>query len=98
MGEYKKYYKTINTNLSLSHDGKSLKYDLTIPLPIEQKKLDENHEKLIKNALIIQQRQFNRIKDLSPRTRAIITKHNEILRKKSFDKVIDIFKLIVFID
>jgi len=96
---YKKYYKD-NKIIEGAKKKKSTekKINLNQPLPLKNKKLSANHKKLIKNALIIQQRQFKRISKLNPRTENIIKKHNEIMKRKPLEKVIDIFQLIGFFD
>jgi len=96
MSQYKKYYKKIT--IPEKKDEKPKKIDLTKPLKIEDKKLSEAHSKLIKNALIIQQRQFENIKRKSTRLKMILEKHNQVIKKKKLENVIDIFKLIKFLD
>ena len=96
---YKKYYKD-NKIIEGAKKNKTVekKIILNKPLPLKKKELSDNHKKLIKNALIIQQRQFKRISKLNPRTENIIKKHNGIMKAKPLNKVIDIFQLMAFFD
>lgn len=96
---YKKYYKD-NKIIEGAKKKKSTekKIDLSNPLPLKNKKLSKEHQKLIKNALIIQQRQFKRISKSNSRTEQIFKKHNEIMRVKPLNKVMDIFLLLGFFD
>ncbi len=94
---YKKYRKKNVKIVDLKKKGsqkKSQILDLSKPLPVGKKELSPEQKRLIKNSMIIQQREFKKIKNKNARSRKIIEKHNEIMKKKSLSKVMDIFNLI----
>ena len=99
MARYKKYVKPFQMieGAKKSEDlqaKKAKKIDLSKPLPLKNEPLTKEKERLIKNAIVLQQRARARLVSRNAPLEEILRKHNEIMRKKSLTKIMDIFYLI----